>query len=263
MLYHILSDCSKDILRINNIGFSSDINITHFGPTKRDIFLIFYVISGKGFYNGNPVSEGQGFLVYRGELEEYHADPDNPWTIMWITSDDNRVRPIFDSLNTDPKTQIFNFNFKEYLSNLASYIRLHHQMVIGSFEMSEKFFGILAHHEKEKSPPCKSSEDTYFDFAVKYVKTNLHTKVSVENLTEILGISQPYLYKIFKKRTSMSPKKFITEYKMINAKKLLCETSLSITQIATSLGFDDVLVFSNFFHKEEGVSPKKYREGLK
>ncbi len=41
---------------------------------------------------------------------------------------------------------------------------------------------------------------------------------------------------------------------------LLEHSSLSITAIANSLGFDNSLYFSKTFHRQKGMSPKEYRE---
>jgi transcriptional regulator GlxA family with amidase domain len=40
----------------------------------------------------------------------------------------------------------------------------------------------------------------------------------------------------------------------------LTETNISITDIAISVGFDDVLSFSKFFSKYEKISPSQYRK---
>ncbi len=47
MFYHIISTESSKLLKIENIGFSSDPVNNKFGPEKRDLYLIHYVISGK------------------------------------------------------------------------------------------------------------------------------------------------------------------------------------------------------------------------
>ena len=43
------------------------------------------------------------------------------------------------------------------------------------------------------------------------------------------------------------------------AQKLLKNSDLSITDIAKSVGYNDVLGFSKLFKKKVGISPQKYK----
>jgi len=56
-----------------------------------------------------------------------------------------------------------------------------------------------------------------------------------------------------------SPKEYLTDFRMKQACYLLEHSSLSITAIANSLGFDNSLYFSKTFHKQKQMSPKEYR----
>ena len=112
------------VLRIENIGFSSDPVNNKFGPGKRDLYLIHYVISGKGYYNGNPVAAGQGFLIKPHTYEYYYPDTDNPWTFLWVTSLDTVMEDIFRTLAADENTKIFNYNYVADVRNLTYIIKL-------------------------------------------------------------------------------------------------------------------------------------------
>ena len=46
---------------------------------------------------------------------------------------------------------------------------------------------------------------------------------------------------------------------MTVAEKLLTDRGLSVTEVANSVGFQDVLAFSRFFSSKKGVSPTVYR----
>ena len=51
----------------------------------------------------------------------------------------------------------------------------------------------------------------------------------------------------------------MNDYKIEQAKQLLKKTDITVTQVANSVGFSDVLSFSRFFTSKMGVSPQKYR----
>ena len=50
---------------------------------------------------------------------------------------------------------------------------------------------------------------------------------------------------------------------MKKAKELLIETNMSITEIANSVGYSDVLAFSKALSSRENMSPQKYRQLMK
>ncbi|MET0464647.1 MAG: helix-turn-helix domain-containing protein [Chitinophagaceae bacterium] len=75
-----------------------------------------------------------------------------------------------------------------------------------------------------------------------------------------LRVSQNYLYKIIKQVSAISPKVMVNEQIIAEAKKLLKQSCLSVSEIADSLNFPDLFVFSKFFKKQTGMSPSVYRK---
>ncbi len=126
-------------------------------------------------------------------------------------------------------------------------------------ELYEMFLHIFNSHSIVQKDET-SAEMMYYSYAVKFIETNLFRKITVEELTKILGVSQPYLYNIFKKRASISPKQYIDMQKTEKAKELLLETSMSLTEIANSIGMEDCITFSKYFKKREGISPSNFKK---
>lgn len=256
-LYHVISLGSTSLLHINNIGCSSDPENNRFGPGRRDIWLIHYVTKGKGYFNGKLVRAGQGFLIYRGQEEAYYPDKNDPWEFLWITLDDDNAKPFFEQYETIKGTQIFDYDFVFIIKNIMNYIKANHQKILKDEEMLEIFLHIFNNHKK---PDVKlHSGNMYFKFSVNYIKTHLHSDPKVGDIARILGISQTHLLNIFKKETGLSPKQYISNIRMLTAKKMLTSTDMSISGIASTVGFKDVLAFSRFFSSKEKVSPTSYR----
>ena len=255
MFFHIISTESSRLLKIENIGFSHDPKTTRFGPGKRNLYLIHYVFSGKGYFNGSCVNSGQGFLIKPNTHECYYPDAEDPWKFLWITSTDPVMEEIFPQLGADENSQIFDYDYVPFISSLTKQIKQNHNKNYSASKILEIFLSILNQHKKTD---CLQNSDMYFQYAKNYIKANVYRAVRVSELVNILGITQPYLYKIFERNCGMSPKQYIDNYKVNIAKEMLLEDCVSVFEIGRSLGFEDPLVFSRFFKRNIGISPSQF-----
>lgn len=261
MRYEIYSN-SMSPLKISELGYSKDPKVTQFGPGQRNLYIVHYVISGKGYYKGNPVSAGQGFLIYPNQIEEYHPDDDDPWGFFWMISSDDIMQEFFERYNADKNTLIFDYGSVSTVKSVADEVIRRKDEMADSLELLELYLRILNTHIHHKSTEQKTSAEIYTDFCTNYIKSHLKESITVNKLTELCGVSQPYLYRIFKLKFNMSPKKYIVKEKLDKAKMMLTKTDIPITQIAASVGYSDVLTFSKVFSVYEKMSPSKYREAM-
>ena len=58
------------------------------GPSSRNMFIIHYVISEKGFYEvagkRHEVTAGEVFIIYPDDLVLYYSHPTSPWSLCWL-----------------------------------------------------------------------------------------------------------------------------------------------------------------------------------
>lgn len=78
-----------------------------------------------------------------------------------------------------------------------------------------------------------------------------------------LFITRNHLTKIIRSETGRSPKEFLIFFLMRDAKKLLLETNLPVSEIADDLGFSSLSSFFAFFKKNQGMSPTAFRNLMK
>lgn len=81
----------------------------------------------------------------------------------------------------------------------------------------------------------------------------------VEFYAKQINISSKYLGETVKKITGKSPKSWINEMLMNEAKSLLKQTQLSIKEISFQLGFEHASYFVKKFKKHENITPGDYR----
>jgi AraC family transcriptional activator of pobA len=77
-----------------------------------------------------------------------------------------------------------------------------------------------------------------------------------------LSVHVNYLNKALKESTGKTTTEIIGQRILQEAKILLRHTNRNISQVAWSLGFEEVAHFSNFFRKHTGFSPNAFREEL-
>ena len=99
----------------------------------------------------------------------------------------------------------------------------------------------------------------YVDAAMKIIDDNYNRDLKVENIADELGIDRKYLRNLFAQHLGMSTMDYIMKMRMDRAKELLSTSDISVTLIANSVGYNDVLAFSKAFKRISGCSPSEFR----
>ncbi|NUS17929.1 MAG: AraC family transcriptional regulator [Streptomyces sp.] len=85
---------------------------------------------------------------------------------------------------------------------------------------------------------------------------------SVEEYARELGVSASYLHDVVKRETGRTPGQLIRARQILEAKRLIAGTDLTIRQVAAAVGFGDPAYFSRFFRRETGVTPGRFRRAV-
>ena len=110
--------------------------------------------------------------------------------------------------------------------------------------------GVVLGAIKNYSPVVKN--------AIKYIKSNLSSNLTVKEVAEKLFISVITLQKRFKKEVGKPVGKFIDEMLMTSCAKEIVKGKLNIGEISDKYGFCDRFYFSRKFSEFYGVAPKRY-----
>lgn len=113
----------------------------------------------------------------------------------------------------------------------------------------------------EKFPSKSMEADGYVTRACRYIDLHYNTPgFCVRDVVEALKIDRSYLYRLFKDKTGVSVSDYITRTRISKAEVLLSNGSLSVKDVAYSVGFPDQMYFSRVFKKINGRTPTQFRE---
>lgn len=95
--------------------------------------------------------------------------------------------------------------------------------------------------------------------AFEYIRKNYAQALTVEDLARECCLSKYYFLRLFKEASGESPYQYLTRYRVDSAKLLLADTSLSITDIASRVGYTNYGNFLTHFKKLMDMPPAQYR----
>ena len=72
-------------------------------------------------------------------------------------------------------------------------------------------------------------------------------------------ISRFHFHRLFTRIYRKTPHRYLTQKRIDNAKQLLAENELSVSEICNNVGFESIGSFSILFKKEIGFAPQYYR----
>nr|WP_315148530.1 AraC family transcriptional regulator [uncultured Flavobacterium sp.] len=93
-----------------------------------------------------------------------------------------------------------------------------------------------------------------------YVKDNFQEQITLEEVAELVSMTVPSLCRYFKKITKKTFTKFVNEYRLVHASKLLAEKPISITEVCFESGFNNFSYFNKTFQEFTGKSASQYRK---
>ncbi|MBO5756019.1 MAG: helix-turn-helix domain-containing protein [Clostridia bacterium] len=245
-------------LYMTEFGHSCVDGRTFRGPWTRKIFILHFVVKGTCHFCEFDASEGEAFLIARGEYHSFSIDGD--YEHFWLG---------FSGEQAERLLRVFGFGGGRHLRfRVDAFQRIREMLYEGfdtckriSMEEAERyarslllaFLPYLSHHvETEKRGYDLTS-------AKKYIEENYPHRIEMGELAARLCVSEKHFCKKFKAVFGLSPRKYLTDVRFQNACELLSETDMKVKDVSLSVGFSSQLLFCDFFKARTGISPTEYR----
>ncbi|WP_043300671.1 helix-turn-helix domain-containing protein [Pseudomonas sp. M47T1] len=100
----------------------------------------------------------------------------------------------------------------------------------------------------------------YLNGFTRLVEAQFRQQPSVEQLAHATGISVAHLNNVCRDLAGQSALQIMHQRLLLEAKRNLIYTSMTVSQVSDSLGFTDPAYFSRFFRRLAGVSPRAFRQ---
>lgn len=235
-----------------------------FGPAKRTNYIFHYVASGKGTYHvghqSYKLEKGQGFLIYPGEISHYVADPNDPWTYIWLGFDGSDSDSMLRAIGLSRSNHICSAPDRALTYRLLKEIIMCTPLeLMNPMKRTAQLTSVLASLIPEGLSFGKD-EDSHIKQALDFVHNNYQYDMKISHLANTVNLERTWLYRLFQEETGRSPKAYLTDYRLKMAKYYLSSSLLTLTEVALSCGFASSSAFHKHFKNAFGITPKAYRE---
>ena len=236
---------------------------SHFyGPAVREYYLLHLIESGCGTMERNgkitTLHAGEAFLIQPGETTLYRADHQDPWTYYWIAFHGSFAKTLLE--NT---THLLCMPYREsgLIALKTAFLQAKNNVNTDMVALLRLLFSVL---DSIKTPDATAKKDTVdaVSRAMRYMEENYQKPVDIASLASQLGFSRAYFSTLFQKTTGETPYQYLTKIRLSRAQGYLQSPTLSVEEIAYSVGFSSLQRFSEMFKKQYGLSPLQYKKSL-
>ncbi len=151
-------------------------------------------------------------------------------------------------LDIRDKNEIVN-NFYTECENCFSIKALF--QLLGDF-VKNQMNEILSEREEDFLRPVR--------LAKKYIQNHYTEQITLEEVSENVGLTPTYFSGLFKKETEVGFARYLVNVRMEAAKELMRESNLPVVEVCRSVGYHDIKHFTHNFEKSTGLKPTVYRK---
>lgn len=256
---------------------------------KHDFWEMVYVDSGKTTATRNSLSYflSQGQVVFHrpGEMHSHFSnnkDPSNLY-VVWFSCPSKVMHFFKEKIFTLEKSSkkilsLFLTEAENALGQLKSGYQDDTPLdfsssKFGSPQLMECYFveflyslirsnELSVHNIQVKNTTSKIAENALVNKINDFLEQNVHYPLSLQSVCEHFNLSKSYLCRIYKEYTSTGIMKYFNALKIKEAKKLLRQDEMNISQIADVLGYSGIHNFTRSFKSETGTSPSEYKKRI-
>ena len=106
------------------------------------------------------------------------------------------------------------------------------------------------------------ASNSLIKLVIEKMEASVYSEITLEDICDCFLIGKSKLTSEFKNCTGKTPIEYYKHLKIKEAKKLIRQDELSISEISEKLGYSSIHIFSRAFKKEVGFSPLEYKKSV-
>lgn len=231
-------------------------------------YLMHYIADGEGVFRVNgkeyKLKKGNAFIISK-DRGCYEASKKNPWTYFWVNFSGEVARKFFNITGITPSNPIYQTNEPDAVTRcfedfLAAGVK-------NKFLTFGKFFELLGiMYEKSETKndfDTRATASEYVNKCEGFIKANYYRRITMNELSEYVGLEYSYLFRLFKEKLGISPGNYIINYKLSKAASFLQNTNMNVSEASLAVGYTDRVAFTRLFARKYGLSPQRYKMSIK
>lgn len=232
-------------------------------------YQLIYISEGEGYFESKSckrqkIRAGSIILLFPNEWHTYEPDKNSGWFEYWVGFKGIHIDKQVGNGFFIPQHPVYHVGFSptiiglyEDIVSYASKEKAGYQQIIASIVL---YMLGSVYYKHRNSMFNDSFAINKIDEARSIMKQEIENNLSPEEIADRLAVSYSWFRKMFKQYVDVSPAQYQANLKYLRAKELLDITSMSISEIAYKLNFENISQFSTFFRKKEGIPPLQYRK---
>jgi AraC-like DNA-binding protein len=127
-------------------------------------------------------------------------------------------------------------------------------------EIVKEVYFVVAQAESERGVvPFFEDEAELGARAVRQVEATLYDPLSLDELAKTLSTSRATLVRRFRERTGKAPAEYVRERRLDEAHKLLERANTTVSEVALTVGYENVSAFAQAYRRKFGMAPSARR----
>ncbi|TDF96635.1 response regulator transcription factor [Paenibacillus piri] len=131
-----------------------------------------------------------------------------------------------------------------------------HPIVLPKDALFQRLYAIMKLYHNRLA----ESRATHAQKAMAYIEEHLGHDVGLQQVAKHVHLHPNHLSEVFKKETGLNFGDYVTRQKIRRAMEILKVSPAKVSEVASSVGYEDVKYFSQLFKKYTGKTPSEYRE---
>lgn len=128
-------------------------------------------------------------------------------------------------------------------------------------EVFQCLYCLAKHKTIEKNTKTRLELKNEFRHCIEFIHQEYATELNAKKLSEVIGVSEPTIYRMFQKLLGVSLNKYIQMVRINAVCARMEHNDNSIVENAFACGFTSLSNFYRVFHEVLGQAPKEYRKG--